>query len=51
MNIVMKFIYSAAIIIAGMLISAVVKDIVGVGQFIVLGITVVIVLWYRVKNE
>ncbi len=43
MNIVTKLTYSASIIIAGILISSVVKDMVGVGQFIVLGITVVVV--------
>ncbi len=49
MNIIMKFIYSAATIVVGMLISAVVKNIVGAGQFIVLAVTVVIVfqIWSK----
>ena len=49
MNIIMKLIYSVAIIVVGILISAVVKDLVGIGQFIVLGITVVILfkLWSK----
>ncbi len=49
MNIIMKLIYSVAIIVAGILISAVIKDIVGIGQFIVLGITVFVFfkLWSK----
>lgn len=47
----MKIIYSAMVIIVGILISAAVKDIVGFGYYIGLGITLFIVFKIWSKDE